>query len=185
MASRAAGMEIVLGDRSRAAFAELSVRENLFADRLWRNGSWPDPNGERERARELSVAFGVRPAECGELAIQSLSGGNQQKVLFARALMTQPKVLVLVDPTAGVDVGARVALHDLLRAAASAGAAVLIASSDFEEIEAVAARVLVVRDGAVAAEIPGGEVTWDRLFLEAHGGHGSGPSARAPEAATC
>jgi ribose transport system ATP-binding protein len=169
-ASRAAGLEVVLGDRSRAAFAARSVRENLFADAIYRTGAVPDLGGERRRVQDLVGEFDVRPRDCADKAIQSLSGGNQQKVLFARALMSEPKVLVLVDPTAGVDVGARAELHELLRRAAVRGAAVLFGSSDFEEITAIADRVLVVRDGRISVEVSGQDVTWDRLFLEAHGG---------------
>lgn len=176
-ATRAVGLEIVLGDRSRAAFAERAVRENLFADRLFRGRGRPDLPGERVRTRELVADFDVRPKNCGETAMQSLSGGNQQKVLFARALMAEPKVLVLIDPTAGVDVGARAELHELLRRAVRKGTAVLLGSSDFEEIVAVADRVLVVRDGRICAEISGEDVTWDRLFMEAHGGLAPRPTA--------
>ncbi len=175
-ASRAAGLEIVLGDRSRAAFAERSVRENLFADAVFRTRGIADLKGERLLTEELVSAFSVRPKGCSEKLIQSLSGGNQQKVLFARALAAESMVLVLVDPTAGVDVGARAELHDLLRSAAARGAAILFGSSDFEEIVAIAERVLVVRDGRVSSEVSGTDVTWDRLFMEAHGGSAQGSS---------
>ena len=103
--------------------------------------------------------------------MQSLSGGNQQKILFARALNQTPKVLVLIDPTAGVDIGARSDLHDLLRSSAAAGAAIVIGSSDFEEVAAISDRVLIVRDRAIGAELLGDDIKWDRLFAEAHGGH--------------
>ena len=94
-------------------------------------------------------------------------------MLFARALMHEPALVVLLDPTAGVDVGARADLYDLLRAAAAKGTAALLGSSDFEEVAAVCNRVLVVRDGAVQAELSGDDVRMDRLFAEAHaaGGH--------------
>lgn len=169
-ASRRAGIETILGDRSRAAFAERNVRENLFADGLFRTRGRPDLAGEWARARDLVRIYGIRPQDCTESAIQTLSGGNQQKALFARALMTEPKVLVLVDPTAGVDVGARAELHMLLEATVRKGTAVLFGSSDFEEIAAVADRVLMIRDSRVSAEITGEDVTWDRLFMEAHAG---------------
>ncbi len=136
-------------------------------------------NGRVDLAEEaLSAArtledFGVRPRGASEMQIQSLSGGNQQKVLFARALAQKPKVLVLIDPTAGVDIGARAELHDLLRHAAAAGAAIVLGSSDFEEVAGISSRVLVARDGAIGAELEGDEIRWDRLFAEAHGGHGA------------
>jgi ribose transport system ATP-binding protein len=94
-------------------------------------------------------------------------------VLFARALGRTPKVLVLIDPTAGVDIGARSDLHELLCAATAMGAAIVLGSSDFEEVAAICDRVLVLRDGAIGAELIGDDVKWNRLFAEAHGGHRS------------
>ncbi|NRP90706.1 Ribose import ATP-binding protein RbsA [Ensifer adhaerens] len=170
--SRAAGIEVVIGDRSRATFAERTVLENLFPDALFRRGSWPNPPAERQTANEYISEFNVRPIACRELPIQSLSGGNQQKILFARALKSNPKVVVLIDPTAGVDVGSREELHEMLRMAARQGVSVLLGSSDFEEIARVADRVVVMRDGRLSAEVTDQDVTWDRLFWEAHGGHG-------------
>jgi ribose transport system ATP-binding protein len=168
-AMREAGCVIVVGDRAKGAFPDLSVRENLFADAVYRGPrGWPSLERERKRAAELVALFGVRPRDAVEAPIRSLSGGNQQKVLFARALMHEPALLVLLDPTAGVDVGARAELHDLLRAAAVKGTAVFIGSSDFEEVAAICNRVLVVRDGAVRAELTGDDVRMDRLFAEAH-----------------
>ncbi len=170
--SRAAGIEVVVGDRSRATFAERTVLENLFPDALFRRGSWPNPSAERQAASEYISEFNVRPTACRDLPIQSLSGGNQQKILFARALKSNPKVVVLIDPTAGVDVGSREELHEMLRMAARQGVSVLLGSSDFEEIARVADRVIVMRDGRLSAEVTDQDVTWDRLFWEAHGGHG-------------
>jgi ribose transport system ATP-binding protein len=168
-AMRGAGCEIVVGDRVKGAFPDLSVRENLFAEAVYCGPrGWPSLERERKRAADLVALFGVRPRDAVEAPIRSLSGGNQQKVLFARALMHDPAMVVLIDPTAGVDVGARAELHDLLRAAAAKGTAALIGSSDFEEVAAICNRVLVVRDGAVRAELTGDEVRMDRLFSEAH-----------------
>jgi ribose transport system ATP-binding protein len=171
---REAGCEIVVGDRARGAFPDLTVRENLFAAAVYSGPhGWPSLERERKRAKELVDVFGVRPRDAIESPIRSLSGGNQQKVLFARALMREPALIVLVDPTAGVDVGARAELHDLLRAAAAEGTSALLGSSDFEEVASICNRVLIVRDGAVQIELSGDDVRMDRLFAEAHaaGGH--------------
>jgi ribose transport system ATP-binding protein len=180
-AMRGAGCEIVVGDRGKGAFPDLAVRENLFADAVCTGPrGWPSLERERERAVELTTRFGVRPRNTTEEPIRSFSGGNQQKVLFARALMHEPKLIVLIDPTAGVDVGARVELHDLLRTAAAQGTAALLGSSDFEEIAAMCNRVLVVRDGAVRAELRGDDVRIDRLFTEAHAGGCHSAGLHAP-----
>lgn len=164
--ARAAGCDTVLGDRAQVAFADLTLAENLFPDAPGGRG----PSAEAARAAALLGRFGVRPAGDPGRAMAALSGGNQQKVLFARALDAGPRVLVLIDPTAGVDIGARAELHALVRAAADAGTAVLYGSSDFEEIAAVADRAVVVRPGGAAAEIAGPDLGWDRLFREAHAG---------------
>ena len=171
--ARDAGCEAVLGDRSRAAFPERRVRENLFADSIARKDGRVDLLEEAHRTESVIRTYGVRPADAREMAMQSLSGGNQQKVLFARALTQKPKALVLIDPTAGVDIGARSDLHDMLRRSAAEGAAIVMGSSDFEEIAANCDRVLVIRDGAIGAELAGEEIQWERLFAEAHGGRRS------------
>ena len=172
--AREAGCEIVAGDRARAAFPERKVRENLFADLVCRRRDGrPSLREEAKQTSAILETYGVRPRHSSEMQIQSLSGGNQQKVLFARALGRTPKVLVLIDPTAGVDIGARSDLHELLRAATAMGAAIVLGSSDFEEVAAISDRVLVLRDGAIGAELIGDDVKWDRLFAEAHGGHRS------------
>jgi len=169
--ARDAGCEAVLGDRTRGAFPERRVRENLFADRIARREGRPDLREEARLTHNTLRSFGVRPADAAEMAMHSLSGGNQQKVLFARALAQDPKVLVLIDPTAGVDIGARADLHRMLQGAVTRGAAVVIGSSDFEEITAICDRVLIVRNGVISAELKQADICWQRLFAEAHGGH--------------
>jgi ribose transport system ATP-binding protein len=151
------------GDRVReGAVPELSVRENLFLARRPRRE-------EHARAVELSKRFDVGPRGAVEKALSSLSGGNQQKVIFARALDAQPRLLVLDDPTAGVDVGSRLQLHGFLRECAAEGAAIVLASTDFEEVAAVADRALVMRHGGVAYELSGEQLTAERLARAAYG----------------
>ena len=184
-AARAAGIDLVLGDRSQAVFGDLSVRENLFPMAIG-NGLARRPSREKRAAADRLDRFGVRPAGASETAMIALSGGNQQKVLFARALDRRPKVIVLIDPTAGVDIGSRAALHGLLERAAADGAAVVIASSDLEEIVALAHRAVVIADGCVATEIAGDDLDLDGLFTDvhrSHGGAGDHASARAGAAA--
>jgi ABC-type sugar transport system ATPase subunit len=127
-----------------------------------------DTAAEHAEVRERMATVGVRPAE-PEWALTQFSGGNQQKVVMAKWLRMQPKVLLLDEPTQGVDVGASVAILDLVSAAAEEGAAVLIASSDDKELAAMCDRVLVMRDGMIAAEISGDELTEARLVREALG----------------
>ncbi|MDA0162135.1 sugar ABC transporter ATP-binding protein [Solirubrobacter ginsenosidimutans] len=157
-----AGVAYVPGDRVReGAVLDLAVRENLFLARR--------PRGERAAAAELVRRFDVRPRDAVERPLASLSGGNQQKVIFARALHAKPRLLVLDDPTAGVDVGSRLALHGFLRECAADGAAIVLASTDFEEIAAVADRALVMRHGRVADELSRDQLTAERLARAAYG----------------
>jgi ribose transport system ATP-binding protein len=158
-----AGVAYVPGDRVReGAVADLSVRENLFLARRPRRN-------ETALAAALAKRFDVRPRDASERPLSSLSGGNQQKVIFARALHGRPRLLVLDDPTAGVDVGSRAQLHGFLRECAAEGAAVVLASTDFEEVAVVADRALVMRHGRVAEELAREQLTPERLARAAYG----------------
>ncbi|MBN9552799.1 MAG: sugar ABC transporter ATP-binding protein [Alphaproteobacteria bacterium] len=157
--ARDAGVDIVLGDRTLAAFSDLTVRENLFPAALTGGR-----RRESNRSADTLARFGVRPRHASERIMATLSGGNQQKVIFARALEHLPKVIVLIDPTAGVDIGARRELHDLVRAAAQAGTAILYGSSDFEEIADIADSAVVLRNGASARKLAADELDWNTLM---------------------
>ncbi len=164
---RRAGFQAVSGHRADSAFSTLSVRENLFPTRV--AASAGHPPAERRLAHAVLTRYGVQPRMASELAMSSLSGGNQQKVLFARALETAPRALLMIDPTAGVDVGSRAYLYELLRAATAKGLAVLLASSDFEEIELLADHAWVMADGRMAARLERPELTQARLVYAALG----------------
>jgi ABC-type sugar transport system ATPase subunit len=86
--------------------------------------------------------------------VRSLSGGNQQKVLFARALVARPRVLVCDEPTRGVDVGAREEIYALIESLARSGVAIVVVCSDLKELLGLAHRILVVREARVVAELP-------------------------------
>ncbi|MBO0729521.1 MAG: sugar ABC transporter ATP-binding protein [Acidimicrobiaceae bacterium] len=94
-----------------------------------------------------------------ELAVSRLSGGNQQKVLFARGIASAPRVLIADEPTRGVDIGSRQAIYELLRRQAEEGTAILLISSDVEEVIGLAHRVLVMRGGRIAAELTGSDIS--------------------------
>jgi simple sugar transport system ATP-binding protein/ribose transport system ATP-binding protein len=111
------------------------------------------PLAERSKSRALLQALVVQPPSPAARA-NSLSGGNQQKVLFARWLFRKPRVLILDEPTRGVDVGARAAIHRLINDLAREGAAILMISSELEEVLGLAHRVLVIRRGAIVREFP-------------------------------
>jgi len=120
--------------------------------------------GRAARVRELLAAVDVRAA--GEdQEIRFLSGGNQQKVVLARWLAVDPVVLLFDEPTRGIDVGARSAIHHLVRRLARDGAAVLMISSDLPELIGMSDRMIVMRDGRVAGELPAGATEPDVLAL--------------------
>jgi ribose transport system ATP-binding protein len=104
-----------------------------------------------------------------ERRMEKFSGGNQQKAVLARWLRTEPRVLLLDEPTQGVDVGAKATIYGHVRDAAERGVAVLVASSDAEELVHLCDRVLVFRSGSVAAELRGSSLTEERLIAETLG----------------
>jgi rhamnose transport system ATP-binding protein len=121
---------------------------------------------ERRRAREVLDRWDVRAGRYGA-PVSSLSGGNQQKVLFARVLLCGPKVLVADEPTRGVDVGAKRAIYDLLVALAEDGMGVLLISSELEEVLGLAHRVLVMRAGRIVGELAGEQMTESAVLAAA------------------
>ena len=136
---------------TEGGFDDLTVRDNLTISSL---GRWQRRSGllaglaEKRDAGDLHRQLGVFPTDL-ELAFGSLSGGNKQKVIFGRLLLGEPDVLVLCEPTRGVDVSTRQRLYQEIRRACSAGAAVLMLTSDIEDLLAVATRVGVITDGIV------------------------------------
>ncbi|WBO61769.1 sugar ABC transporter ATP-binding protein [Streptomyces camelliae] len=158
----ALGVGFVPGDRQREGCAAgLTVRENLLANP--RAGDmpalhWISPRRERAQATELIERFAVRPRD-SEAPIAALSGGNQQKVLIGRCLRVDLRLLILEEPTASVDVGAKTAVYRLLDEALAAGLAVLLVSTDFEEVAGVCRRALVFVRGCVTTELSGAGLT--------------------------
>lgn len=133
----------------------LSIRENITLgglDALSNRFGFVDGQRERERVADLMAATDVIASSSAQAAMQ-LSGGNQQKVVFARALCRDPKVLVALSPTRGVDVGAKEHLYELLRNLASRGLGVVVVSDEHEEIDQIANRVLIIYENGVAAEL--------------------------------
>jgi ribose transport system ATP-binding protein len=159
-----AGIAYVPETRSDAAFADMTLAENLSAASVpsyWRGGRLRSRE-ERADTRRLIEAFAVKAAGPG-IAFGTLSGGNQQKAILGRWLRRDPRVLLLDEPTHGVDVGARIEIYATIRRAVDAGAAVLVASSDFEELAGLCDRVAVISGGRIVAEAKGAELESERL----------------------
>ena len=139
----------------------MSARENLTLPDLkpfWKGGVLRRRT-ERGRTKEWFERLSVRPAGAQEEPLSTFSGGNQQKILFGKWLSTQPTVFLLDEPTQGVDVGAKADLHRELVTAAEAGAAVLVSSSDLEELADLCDRVLVIVDGKISSVLEGSSLT--------------------------
>lgn len=130
-------------------------------------GPMLDRSAMRRSVGEAVKRFDVRPAR-GEAPIAGLSGGNQQKVLLAKCMFPAPKVLIADEPTRGVDIGAKRAIYSLLSALADEGLAILLISSELEEIQGLAHRIIVMRSGRVIAEMPG-DVSEPELMAAAFG----------------
>ena len=124
---------------------------------------------ERADARAAISAFTIK-AESERMDFSSLSGGNQQKVILARWLRLNPKVLLLDEPTQGVDVGARAELYGLIREATKRGTSVIVVSSEFEEFEKICDRVLIFEHGRVTGEVSGADIDAERLERAVQGG---------------
>jgi simple sugar transport system ATP-binding protein/ribose transport system ATP-binding protein len=128
-------------------------------------GGWVRPSRERSTARRMLDRVTVVGDDRRNVA--ALSGGNQQKVLFARALQRARKVLIADEPTRGVDVGSRRAIYDLIVEEAAQGIGVLVISSDVEEVLGLAHRILVVRGGRIVAEFAGDDMTEENVLTAA------------------
>jgi len=147
-----------------------SVRENVTLASLadYSRAGFVGRTAERRAVAQMLTRLDIRAAS-QNLSAGALSGGNQQKLLFARMLLCSPRVLIADEPTRGVDVGAKRAIYELLASLAGDGMAVLLISSDIEEILGLAHRVLVMRQGRIAAELSGEQLTEAAILAAAFG----------------
>ena len=171
-AALSAGLALVPGDRAAAGvIGSLSVRENLTLPALGplhrglRHLWWIDRADENVDARQWATKLDVRPND-PDRRVETLSGGNQQKVVLAKWLRTSPTVLLLDEPTQGVDVGAKAEIYRALAAAAAEGLAIVLASSDAAELANVCDRVLVMHRGVIGSHLHGGDLTEERIATE-------------------
>jgi len=168
----AAGVGYVPEDRKREAiFGDLSVRANLL---LASTPEFFSPLGmaarrENTEARALITQFGIKAPGTAN-PISALSGGNQQKAVLARWLRRNPALLLLDEPTQGVDIGARADIYRIIRAAVEQGTAVLMVASDFDELARVCDRVLVLRHGRIVTEVKPPDLDHEHLTHLAYQG---------------
>lgn len=170
-----AGVSFVAGDRlGESLVPGMSVRENLFLNPCQHGHTpWSRYNEKYESplSWEKVRRFDVRPAQIN-VEISALSGGNQQKVVMARWLSLNAPLLILEDPSAGIDVGARAEIYDLLNEALASGVAILVISNDLEEVAHICNRALVFNRGNIVGELINEDVTFAKL-LELASGNGA------------
>jgi ABC-type sugar transport system ATPase subunit len=165
------GVALVPEDRKlQALILRMSVRENLSLPVLDRLGSSLVPSRGQERALAGEYISNLRiRTPTMEQRVSALSGGNQQKVVIAKWLATKPKVLILDEPTRGIDVGAKAEVHALIARLAEQGVAILMISSELPEILGMSQRILVMRQGRIVADIPREEATEESIMAAATG----------------
>ncbi|WP_439500178.1 sugar ABC transporter ATP-binding protein [Bosea sp. (in: a-proteobacteria)] len=164
------GLTYLSEDRKgKGLHVDFTLRPNLTLMALGRYAKpWLDPSAERQALERAVDAFGIR---AGSLSVKasSLSGGNQQKLALAKVLHPEPKVLVLDEPTRGVDVGAKREIYHLIHRLAEQGLAVIVISSELVELIGLAHRVAVMRAGRIAATLTGEELTEEIMIAYATG----------------
>ena len=161
-----AGIGFVAEDRrAQNIVPDLSVRENLLLAQMGQHRSFWRGYGRRaDKVTSLISDLGL-PVDRLDTSLLNYSGGMQQKIIIARWLLTEPDILILDEPTKGVDIGTRSSIYRILQGAADAGLAVIVISSDFEELLGLAERIVVVSDGVTIADLPAARLTEEKLTL--------------------
>lgn len=160
------GVALVPEDRQHQGLVlPMMVGQNLTLTVLQRLSSLLMRNTRKEKSTISTLMSDLKVRAAGpNIAAQSLSGGNQQKLVVGKWLASQPKILILDEPTRGVDVGARAEVYRLIRDLASRGMAALVISSDLPEILALCDRILVMREGRIAGELPRADATPEKIL---------------------
>ena len=171
-AAARAGIALVPEERQRQGlFFNFDLRNNLvIPDRTIKGDLLVRASRERRDAQELVTTWRIK-APGIDAPPDALSGGNQQKIVVAKWLATAPKVVLLDEPTKGVDVGAKFAIHEIVRREASRGAGCLVASSDLPEVLALCDRIIVMREGQIMGQVGGAAATEESVMhLATHEG---------------
>jgi ABC-type sugar transport system ATPase subunit len=162
----AKGVAMVTEDRQGwGLVGTMTVRENLMLGGSG-GGLWLRKGEEERLAREWCERLRIKVAGLGQ-RVGELSGGNQQKVILARALATGPELLILDEPTRGIDVGAKAEIYELIRELRDKGMAILLVSSELPEVMALSDRIVVMSEGYLTAEFTGEAATEAALLEQA------------------
>ncbi|PSC06010.1 sugar ABC transporter ATP-binding protein [Alsobacter soli] len=162
-----AGIGFVAEDRrTQNIVPDLSVRENLLLAHLGAHRGFFCNYKQREaKAQALMASLGLPAERLLDASMLNFSGGMQQKIIIARWLMLDPSVLILDEPTKGVDIGTRASIYAMLREIAARGVAIVVVSSDFEELLGLCDRIVVISDGRTIADLPSGMLDEEKLTL--------------------
>ena len=166
-----AGIALIPEDRkeqSLVLFAPITANVTVSILRALSPRTVLTPRRQREAAQAAAENVRVRMQSVDQ-PIGSLSGGNQQRAIFGRAFATKPRLLLLDEPTRGVDVGAKAEIYELIERAAADGMAVLVASSELEELQLICHRIMVMNHGTIAAVLPHQDATKERIMSAAAG----------------
>jgi ABC-type sugar transport system ATPase subunit len=176
----ARGVMLLTSDRAATGLApDLTVTENVSLaslSRLAGAAGWIRRRAEHDAVARLTGGFRLRLSSLAA-PVRTLSGGNQQKVYLARCLLPDPRVLLLDEPTRGIDVGAKADIYELMREWVERGIAILLITSEMEELLALSDRILVMHRGRIAAELAGPAATKERILAAAMGHPGTERSA--------
>jgi rhamnose transport system ATP-binding protein len=167
----AAGLSYVPEDRQhQGAVLAFGIRENVTLASIGQHlkGLFLNKASEQDATRKLGARLDVRAAHW-EQKLQELSGGNQQKVVIAKWLAAKPKVIILDEPTTGIDVGSKAAVHDFIGELAEEGLAVILISSELPEIMGLSDRVIVMKEGRIAGEFARGKWSAEAIVSAATG----------------
>ena len=169
-----AGVTYLTEDRKRdGLFANLDIVANTSAASLplVSKAGLRHPRRERRIVGDILKRLRLKARDL-DMTVGQLSGGNQQKVIFGRALLRRPRLLICDEPTRGVDVGAKGEVHKILLELAQQGVAVLVISSEIDELLAISHRIAVMRDRRLLAEMPVEEADETSILIAASGGSG-------------
>ncbi len=167
------GFAVIPEDRQREGLVQtMDIGRNISLSSLTRymKGMFIDFKKEDQKINEQIKDIRIKVAD-KRLPILSLSGGNQQKVVIGKGILTEPKILLLDEPSRGIDIGAKTEVFDIIHQYAERGLSIIVISSELKEILAIADRIIVLSNGIKTDELSGDEITEDRLVLASYKGH--------------
>lgn len=167
------GFALIPEDRQAQALIQtLDIEKNcsISAMKHYKKGPFLDTKKEGEEVDRQIKDIQIKVAD-KKLPILSLSGGNQQKVVIGKGILTEPKILLMDEPSRGIDIGAKTEVFDIINKYASEGLSIIVISSELKEIVSIADRVMVLSNGIKTGEFSGSEIKEDTLVLASYGGH--------------